>query len=196
MTEGAVCICSRGLVHSRILEPIWSNLKGRRESWELLTTDDLPIPDAQNRITDLALGIDAEWLWFVEEDVRPASDVLARMLATGKKIVTADYRLTDGSSHIHRKQKTIEFCGMGCLLVHSGVFGKVAHPWFETYRRTGEYYRLTTKSVFGGQDVDFSRKAVEAGYEIGEVPVLCVHYRLDHMGEVMSNNGVHKIVER
>lgn len=195
MTEGVVCLCSRGLVNSHTYPSIWRNLKGRRENWEIVPSHDKPIPDAQNYVTEEAMKLDPSWLWYVEEDHEIPDGCLENMISMAKPVVTADYRMPNGQSHIRRGKNGIEFCGMGCLLVSAGVISEIPGPLFKTTARTGEYVKLPFNRSYGGQDIDFSRKLIDAGIEIAEVPVMCRHFRLEQPGKLKSNQGVHRIVE-
>ena len=90
MIQGVVCLCSRGLVHSRTIKSLWRELPAE---WELLTTDDLPIPDAQTTITEQALSLDPQFLWYVEEDMGLPEGILAAMMSAGEPVVPANYPL-------------------------------------------------------------------------------------------------------
>src|SRR5581483_9615394 len=109
MVTGAVCICSRGLIHSRTLESIEQNLRparARGEVWLTEYTHDKPIPEAQNAVVEQALIWDPEWILFVEEDNMLPIGMLRQMRDIADTqhtpVVLADYKLPDGSRCIRR----------------------------------------------------------------------------------------------
>ena len=49
--------------------------------------------------------------------------------------------------------------------------------------------------VYGGQDAYFCFTAMNAGFSVASVPgMVCLHLRLDALGEPESNNGCHRIL--
>jgi hypothetical protein len=206
MIQGVIAVCSRGLVHSRTMKSSWRVVpSGWRPYWELLTTDDLPIPEAQNKITEEALKLDPTFILYLEEDMGLPDGILTDMMALAKPVVTADYpigrfdksvqRWISAGHSVRRVNGKIKFCGMGCLLVHADVFKRIKQPWFETWNITSEGGVLGHKAQYGGQDIWFSRNIVNAGIEIEEVKAICKHYRLEKPGELRMNDGVHKVIE-
>lgn len=206
---GVVCLCSRGLVHSRTIESIENNLeqlRTREQAWRIVFTHDLPIPEAQNEIVKRARALGPEWIMFVEEDNVLPDGMIAQMMRLAilqyADVVTADYRLPRGMTCVHRSAKTGEvvFSGMGCLLVRARVFDRVPQPWFDTR----EFYWNDELSVFevragrngyGGQDVDFFYKLREAGIRAVEIKRQCGHLRLKNDFTPRTNNGCYEVIE-
>ncbi len=194
MIEGCVCLCSRGMTMSRTHPSIWDNLRGHRDKWEIVPSHDLPIPDAQNKVTEEALALDPAWLLYVEEDMVLPPGIVGDMLTRCARIVTADYPLASGGMATRRgKDGEIEFCGMGCLLVDARVFSLIPKPWFACNAYTGEYGKLGHDRRYGGQDVYFSRQCIERGIKISSVDKVCSHLRLEEPGALKTNQGVHRI---
>lgn len=204
MTEGAICLCSRGLIHSRTMESIERNLAGRRDRWTVLFTHDLPIPDAQNDVTERALRLQPTWLWFVEEDMRTPDGALDALLAKaceGFDAVAADYRMKN-------RQKTVAmtytgdliFAGMGCLLVRASVFERFERPYFRANRYsidygTGRAIQYAGEMTYGGQDVTFFVTCRQKGIPISMADVTCGHLAVKKFGEPHANHGCHEIAE-
>jgi hypothetical protein len=207
VTQGVICLCSRGLVHSRTIKSAWRAIpRGWRPNWELLTTDDLPIPEAQTTITEEALKLDPSFIWYIEEDMGLPDGILIDMLSLAKPVVTADYPLARfdeelqqwipvGRSVRRDANGKIWLTGMGCLLVRADIFRGINKPWFETWEVTREGGVHAIRMPYGGQDIWFSRGILNAGIEIAQVPTDCKHYRLKDPGSIQSNNGVHKVIE-
>jgi hypothetical protein len=201
--EGVVCLCSRGLIHSRTIASLLAELP---RDWKIIITHDLPIPEAQIQITEEALAMKPSFILFIEEDMGLPVGILEEMIGMDKPVVTADYPLAAfdealgkwvgvGRSVRRDGSGFIRFCGMGCLLIKAEVFSQIKKPWFETNMITDEGGIMGVKRSYGGQDVWLSRQIRAAGYEIAEVPLACKHYRLADPGKITSNKGVHEIIE-
>lgn len=218
----AVCTPSRGLIHSRTVAAVAAALATARATgtavpapgpaggWVI--THDLPIPDAFNEVAALALGTDAAWLWWVEEDMVPPPHALTLLLATAAsvdaQIVALDYAFptVPPTSAITRgADGTVRWCGLGCTLVRRDVFARLERPWF----RTDTAYRLTRYGTaretlvavaeerpYGGQDIDFCVRAGAAGFRLAAVPATLAvagHLRLASLGLPGRNAGAHTI---
>ena len=199
---------SRGLVHSRTVEAVMSNIANASghefRGWTL--THDLPIPDCHETATAQALATGADALWFVEEDNIPPPDTLARSFAAlaTDPIAALDYPVgespswaciaRDATGHIY-------WCGLGATLIHRRVFEAIERPWFRamTYAiQPGPDGRKQLvdpgiPSEYGGQDIYFFRRALAAGFMIGQVPGVAGHARLRALGKAQTNQGAHTI---
>jgi len=207
MIQGVIALCSRGLVHSRTINSLWRAIPpGWRPYWELLTTDDKPIPLAQNIITEQALALDPQYIWYVEEDMGLPPGILVDMFNVGKPVVTVDYNIgrydQDKREWVTvlkaiRREHTgkIRVCGMGCLLVQARVFAHLQKPYFDTLAINREGGVYGNHLEYGGQDGYFSRNLTIHGFEISEIPGEVKHYRLADPGSITSNKGVHRIIE-
>ncbi len=195
MIEGIVAFCSRGLMHSRTFEAIWRNLEGRRDKWELIASHGLPIPEAQNAVTEKAVALDTVWIWFVEEDMLPEPGTLSRMLEAGSDVVTVDYKLENGTKAVSRNSDGFPFGGMGCLLVRRLIFDKIKKPWFDTLAFNGMGGSLPFRLRYGGQDVFFYHRLAEAGIPVKVIGATVDHLRVVRRGDPGQNVGAHEIVK-
>lgn len=214
----ALCLPSRGLVHSRTLEAVLAALDVARErircvGWFL--THDLPIPDCHETTAERALAAGADYLWFVEEDMVPPPDALLLLLSTadttGAGIVTIDYPISEHptqSAIMHKANGSVFWCGLGCTLVHRDVFALLARPWFRSSHpgvmiRHGAHDpwhwedlppHAANVFAYGGQDVWLCYQALLAGITIAEVPnMVAGHARLRSWGERQTNQGAHTV---
>lgn len=205
---GVVCLCSRGLIHSRTAEGLELNLlelRAEGETWLVEYTHDLPIPVAQNDITTRALRSDPEFVLYVEEDNVLPVGMINEMMQTAEAeradVVVAEYPLTRGIRSVYKTVKgRVIFGGMGCLLVRADVFPKLPQPWFETREHywnetTGEFERRPGRAGYGGQDVDFFYKLFGAGIPVVEAARPIRHLRLKNDIIQRSNNGCFEVID-
>jgi hypothetical protein len=211
-TSFAIATPSRGLVHSRTIEAVLANLATadiRGTGWFL--THDLPIPDCDEHVAELALASGAEAVWFIEEDVIPPTGALSASLdlSTEYPVVAIDYPVGDPADSWTCLQRdpvdgTILWCGLGCTLVRREVFETLARPWFSTMFRWVDYHNgagwqkeLAPESNdlrYGHQDIYFGFALREAGFRIGQVPGMTAsHAYVAELGRQGTNVGAHKI---
>jgi len=202
-----VCIASRGLVHSRTIESVLRNVRSLEMpelfEWEIVFTNDLPIPDAQNDLVRQALRKKADALWFVEEDMLIPDGTLKKMFKSNAPVVAVDYPVGPKNySTICKIDGKIEWCALGCTLLDKKVFRMIEDPWFETNKTIKIIDPLKMKyiidhdtpSKYGGQDVMFGIKLKARGIEIQEVEgVVAGHIKMIKKGARESNNGVHEV---
>lgn len=214
MPTVAICLPSRGLIHSRTVEAVVAALdvaqaqeRVRCVGWFL--THDLPIPDCHEATAERALAAGAEYVWFVEEDMVPPPDALTALLdtreATGAGIVTIDYPVGEHptqSAVMHTEDGSVFWCGLGCTLIHADVFALVARPWFRAshpgvfirYGADKPWHWEDSSVVYGGQDVWFCHQALLAGIVIAEVSGMRAgHARLRSWGQPLTNQGAHTV---
>lgn len=196
-TTGVVCVCSRGLVHSRTMEGIDKNMNEVSGDWERVFTHDLPIPEAQNTIVEEARKHNPKWLWFVEEDVVPPDGVLKSLLSETKEhdVVVAKYKLRGGAWSHYPRSGPLLFAGLGCLLVHLKVFDRIGYPYFRTDRQFGFALRPAgrQKQKYGGQDVYFFAMLKKFKIEAKLLDIECQHLYVTKAGDVLNNVGFHDI---
>src|ERR1700678_811304 len=120
-----ICIPSRGLMHSRTMEDIFTNLQYADQRNVLRMAHGKSQPEAENHITAEGLATDAPWLWYVDDDMQLPRNVLTEMLYAGYKspVVVAHYPCTaKGNDAVHIRNGKFESAGMGCVLVKREVF--------------------------------------------------------------------------
>ena len=52
---------------------------------------------------------------------------------------------------------------------------------------------IGTTINYGGQDIYFSQRVLQAGFRIGQVPIVAAHARVVAMGKRDTNSGCHTI---
>jgi len=168
----AVLFPTRGLLRSRTLEAVYREV--REYPHELLFSHNRPIPDCCTWLTRRGLDSGATHLWFVEEDVIPRPGTLARMLSCPSEVVGVGYPLRkDGKTLCGGVVLDFTWVGLGCTLVHRGVFDRIEDPWFKTDVRcklvhsgSAGAWRVTLQEEdrpYGGHDIYFSWQVYKAG---------------------------------
>lgn len=218
MTSIAVVTPSRGLVHSRTIEAVMSNIAEATAAGHLVTgwylTHDLPIPDCAERAAELGLASGADVIWFVEEDVIPLDHALLAMLpfvgyppARGLcDAIAVDYPVgatEDGWGCIVKSDAgEVLWCGLGCTLFRREVFERLPRPWFrddiQFVRRNDHWEARPTPHApqhrYGQHDIALSFALREAGMRIEQVPGMTAsHAHLEALGAQGTNLGCHQI---
>lgn len=197
-----VAICTRGLVHSRTIEAVDRNIRDVKGIWHWELTYDLPIPQAQNEVTERALAQGAGRIWYVEEDIIPPDGILRALIALRSPVAVADYPLK-GLTHSSKEDARgrLLHAGMGCLLASCGIFQSLEKPYFRDdvqwtadqvegrMRRTGR-----EKTDYGGQDTHFFGLLSEAGIRAELLKSMaCRHLEVERWGEARTNDGCHAV---
>ncbi len=185
-------IPSRGLLHSETVEAVDRELMDV-EHYPTQYTHDKPIPDCFNILSEKFLDTEADYAWFVEEDVVPPKGALKKLLEymdTGYDISFINYPLVKFNGELCYKyfQGHVVWTGLGCTLIKRKIFEKLSSPWFldghslvaimsgsaQTSWRLE--LRKNPKVVYGGQDIYFCTNAFLSGFKIGVVPnTVCEH---------------------
>lgn len=130
----------------------------------------------RNDLMGTALRAEADYTFWLDDDMRFPRDTLLRLLQHNVPFVgvnmstrilplrpTAIKSLERGEFLQTREQDTglerVDAIGFGCALVMSKVAWKVGYPWFES--KDGQ-----TESTRVGEDVDFCIKAKAAGFDV------------------------------
>ena len=197
----AVILPTRGLVFAEVENSI-ELIRQFIPQTIVLRTWNRTLPEAQNELVEMALGIeDLTHLLFVEEDTvmpHPQEGIL-KMLESKADIACIDYGVAGYSCVAHDdKTNEILWCGFGCTLVKKEVFDKVEKPWFRTDKslRLNDWTWIDNPAKYGGQDIWFCTKAREAGFTITQIEGECKHLRLDGLGTPETNKGLHAISEK
>lgn len=148
--------------------------------------------NSRNRLVTEALESGAEWVWFVDDDNVFDPEILNRLLAHERPIVSALYLSRASPYHpIAYGLKDIDVngkptwypvslvgapreglvevvaAGSSGMLIRSEVFRETPEPWFE-------------KTGIGSEDITFCERAIAAGFPIA----LDLGAPMGHMGTV------------
>lgn len=195
-------IPTRGLIYAETIRGVLSNLRDTTGEDPIFISG-RPIPDCFNTGVRTALDAGATHVWFVEEDNEVKPGVLAEMIAQDNSIVTADYPVAKGVSHIHRDSDgEILWCGIGNTLISREVLDDIGYPWFRAdmlrNHKTGEFKKLPQHKVdksFGGHDVLFFTQARRAKHKIIALSPEWSgqHFRASELPKLETNNGCYTI---
>ena len=138
----------------------------------------------RNKLAQQAIDKGYSHLLFVDSDMVFEPDTLKRMLAHNKDILglACNHRRfplesvvkpldeADVNKALPKELFEAKSVGTGVMLIRTEVFTKIPEPWFK-------FVYVDGKRV--GEDVNFCKKAREAGYEIWVDPTIPVK----HLGE-------------
>ncbi len=197
-------IPTRGLIYAKTISGVLENLQSCTQAIDTpYIANGLPMPECFNTPVREFLRSDATHIWFVEEDNEAPPGVLDALLEQKQDIVTLDYNVGKGVSHIHEDQGgQILWCGLGCTLIHRSVFEKISEPWFEVNQtvdfNTGEIREIPGDTVgkkYGGHDVLFFYIKVKSH----NIPIGRLlgwkgqHFRATEIQKRELNNGMYTI---
>lgn len=199
-----IVLPSRGTMFSKTMESVFSNLKNLRNKTEceLYMAHGRPIPECFNEPLEKALDDGCDWIWFVEEDMIIPSDTLQRMFLVRYPVVTVDYadRRTGIPLILRDNVGDVLFSGMGCMIIHKDVFGKMEKPYcrpmvfWKKEQDNGdilyEPHPEIKQTSYGTQDIYLCWAIRKAGYEIAELKNANIgHMNLLSKAEDIVNNG-------
>lgn len=197
-----VLIPTRGIVFTRTINSLLRGVHGLQTS-DILLSEGLNIPDAQNYLVEEGLKTDADIFLMMEEDNVLPDGAFEKMLEVPADIVCIDYPVANGYSTICRKGGRILWCGLGCTLVHRRVFEGLPKPIFrtdQTLRITDldkmEYVLEDVPCKYGGHDILFGYYANLAGFTIYQTKgVESPHLRSDGLVHNENNKGLRMVYE-
>lgn len=142
----------------------------------LFTSHGTLIASQRMELAQQALAEKADFLLWLDSDMRFPKETIGHLILRDKPIVAANYStrrmpvkpvaMRDARGQIERVYtgpeseglEAVDYVGMGVMMVKREVFEKLDAPWFAIpYSTVGNHYI--------GEDVFFCRKAKEAGYE-------------------------------
>lgn len=176
-----------------------SKIKGVEQMSLFMPMNNYPHDSARNFCVEHFLKTDMTHLLFIDSDVVPPDDAIEQLIAADQPFITGLYpsmRQTpqgeiakvfnafvyadDGNGNYGLVPivgaeggiAPIDRAGAGCLLITREVIEKVGQPWFKfQYRENGIMYF--------GEDIDFCKKAQDAGYQLyAHAGVKCHHFKI------------------
>jgi hypothetical protein len=178
----AVCLPCRDIVQTGFaydlarLTAFWSaKYVPQGGALHLFTSAGTLIADQRENLAKEALKIDADWILFLDTDMRFPKDVFDRLSKHDKPIVAANYS-TRGlpakpvafrnalcNEYVYtvdesRGLEEVYAVGMGVMLIKAEVFRNTPMPWFQIG------YASATGHFFG-EDIHFCHKAAKHGYK-------------------------------
>lgn len=149
-----ICLASRGLVFTQTMQSIFDGMGELSKlgiASKLITSHDLPIPDAQNYVTETALqDPNVQKLFFIEEDMYLFPKDFIALCTSDADISTMQYNDKNGSPHgiIHYNEAgEVLWGGLGATIVKRIVFEKISKPYFQIDTR----YRIIKKKLEDGK---------------------------------------------
>lgn len=151
------------------------------------------LAEERSHLCDAALENDADWLIFIDSDMRFPKDTFERLIAHGEPVVAANCskrrhpvgptsRTSDDKFQLNpvwpdyekKGLEKIATTGFGVVCIHASVFKGIAYPWFDT-----PWVEENERHI--GEDVFFCIRCKEAG-----IPIYVDHdlsWEVKHVGE-------------
>jgi hypothetical protein len=175
----AVCIPTRDTLHSAhamcLLELVKFNTMNNIDTHVFMNASTVLLTQREQLAT-AAIELDSEYVLWLDSDMTFPATTAVRMLAHNEPVVAANYvRRTSPLKGVAYKSignwnswlsfdKTeflaeVEGVGMGCFLMKTEIFSKIAKPWFE--------FKWSSESNdYLGEDMLLCEKIANAGYKI------------------------------
>ena len=177
-------IPTRGVIFTQTLKSLSDNLIN--QNYKIYLTQISPVDKARNDIIRSFLESKDDYLFMLDDDEVMPKNALEAMLGANKDIVVIDApaKKTFKSNIFKNKDGSIEASGFGCALFKRKVF-ETLPTWFDlSPRRKMEYDGKYTFPIiddakpndWGGEDVNFSLKLKEYGFDIYQLEgFVCKH---------------------
>ena len=148
---------------------------------------------ARNIVVEKAMEINVKYLFFIDTDVFPNTDIITRLMSHNKPIVTGIYymksypaqpvifqKMGDGPYWNYPVEELFEIggAGLGCTFIDMEVFDKFKEKGLPFFKEDWKYKKDdgSTVSVNVGEDHWFFMKAKELGYKVYcDSSCLCDH---------------------
>lgn len=178
----AVCLPCRDIVHTsfaydlaRLTAYIGATRVPQGAKLHLFTSQGTLIADQRQNLVKEALKVNADYVLFLDTDMRFPKDAFDRLVAHGKPIVAANYstrRLPPKPvafadefcrTHVYTRETStglekVYAVGMGCMLIDTKVFQAMPAPWFQIGYSAKQH-------DFFGEDIFFCHQAAKHGFD-------------------------------
>ena len=144
-----------------------------------------PVTLMRNRLVRGFLKSDCTHLFFIDDDVVPPEDALARLLAVNRPVATGLYPISVQNRFVacikglhdndfvetwRRDVFPIKHCGLGCALVQRETFERIGFPWFS--------WPEEEDGTNVGEDVWFCHRVRKVGLQIFcDGSLICGHVK-------------------
>ena len=174
---------------------VWNLQLPTNSSSTSIFTRSVPLEDAQTRMVDKALELDAEYILFIEDDTEPPQGAiveLTRILETTNAAACGGiyptrteskepvvYMGPNSGSYWKWKRGDVFPCwalGFGCMMIKLELFKKLPKPWFKTLNTLEEIQQFpelfpelikkSPKRCGVTTDIFFGAKLAKLGYKI------------------------------
>ena len=212
----AVCLPSRGLVHSKTMQCVTEGTQALNKlgvATDVFYSHDLPIPQGHNSCVEQALQKypTLDKIFFVEEDMYFFPEAFVALATSELPMVTLNYNDKNGRPHgiiEFDDEGEVVWSGLGATAIKREILEKIDKPYFEIKRRwknirewkgnkmvkTYEPLQFESEYQYGGLDVDFCMRVRRLGFKITCLKEYKAHhFHLIKLGEPHINNGVHEI---
>lgn len=203
----AVVLPSRGLVYSKTVEELYSELESIEGSFRVFWSHGRPIPDCFTIPTEQALKGDYDYVLYVEEDMVLPKGILNKMLAKVKHAIACEYPVSGGKGGtvMYDQFGKAIFTGCGLLLVDTKLLRALPKPIWRTDVRWKPYvdnsmihFTLTTDDSrhYGQQDVAFGTRLYANNLPIEIMDETIGQREMVKRGAKGENDGFHEVVDR
>jgi len=181
-------IPSRGIVFTETLNALQDE---STQADRIYITTISPVSSARNEIVQQFLKTNERYLFMLDDDEVMPFGVVTKMINLLSEdelavVIDCPSKKTGRSNVFRNKNGSIAATGFGCALFTRKVFETIPEPWFDlsprrrVEKRNGNWYFPVIDDAppnpYGGEDINFSLKLKEYGFNIVSVPdTVCTH---------------------
>jgi len=189
----AVCIPVRDMLHSAhalcLAELVKLNTQNNIDTQVFMDASTILLTQRQ-RLADMAVNLGAEYTLWLDSDMTFPASIAMRLMAHNEDIVACNYvrrqfppkgvayqTIGDWNNPLdfdmYDELIEVQGVGMGCMLMRTEIFTKLAKPWFE-------FGWTPDSNDFLGEDMLLCQKMAKAGYTV-KIDTVLTH-ELRHLG--------------
>jgi len=187
---GIVCP-TRGLVFTETIIGLLDGFAGR--DYKIYLSHNLPTPESFNSLISEALNDDCDYIFITNDDVVVTKGIVDKLFDKCSDIAFCPCYIGDFPGYYEEDGK-VTLIGTSAVLISAKAMREIGDLRTDKTLSKGEWLDIPKK--FGGEEVWFSERAKELGYEMVKIDDRARHLQLVEMGEHYSNHGTHKICEK
>jgi len=189
-----IVVPTRGLVFTETIIGLLDGFAGR--DYKIYLSHNLPTPESFNSLIRRAIDDGNDYILITNDDVVLNKRIVDKLFDKCSDIAFCPCYIGDFPGY-YEKDGEVTMIGTSAVLVSRKAMCEIGELRTDkTYVKIGGEEQILNKPYkFGGEEVSFSKKALELGYKLEKIDDVARHLRLVELGEHRSNNGLHRIEE-
>ena len=188
----------------------WTKKFGEAAKIDFMVTERMPVAEARNALTERAIELNADYVWWIDDDMKPPVDTLQRLFRMNTDIATAfcvqrtlppcvmGFRFEGNKSKILVGDEfegiwTIDGAGMACILFTIGTLKKAVELTDGIPFQGGKYAVNPKARVFGTEELFmFSLLSAHGIKTLMDTDLDCPHIGIQEYDKSLMTNVIKK----